>query len=259
MTTRLLSDLTEKEVKTGLEETIKKFTSQLMNLEDPIIAMTSLRVNIGEEKHEIAKWLNITFGRHPYEKNEEVSMHYNRFPQHINTIEGFIELYNLPEFDESKLPQIYYQKYLLHNKARGCNESPKSFSATYRFSIEDRYKFSIFYEQPIDHLSYFMLMDSTHFRDILEKGSTDFYDILQNTVHYIWKHAGIIKDEIKATDEFKKAQGKEAMRLAYLKGEFNRSDRIIPLLEEMKLVYQTAIEIIKGISREYSMMDKNES
>lgn len=233
MTERILSQLPPTELRGGLEETIERFSANLGKVDESLSLSRYLKVLVGEEKFE------------QYEFDHErssVSSFYDLLARNIKKLEQLIGLYNKAEFDPleyltdfKNIPGIQVISAATHhNKKAGARDWTDLIWGN---------------TEPLDNLSFF-LSNYYCFRELAEKGSTDFYGVIEATIKDIYQKAQRIHDEITGEPSFKALSGKDlkTKQLAYLEQEFARRDRVLPILAEMKLVYETLYQLVKGIS-----------
>ena len=237
MTQQLLSDLSEEEYQRGLQEIIDRFSAQLMRVEDPFLTLHGLKVVIGEKNAFIIPAQNESSGLPKYAEPEEnvIAPSHNVFPREVETIDRLIRLYQADLFDPSQFEDFY------------------DGTATHRRVVGDP-NFGFPNEKPVDSLRYLM-PDYPYLKEIVEKGYTQLYSILEQTIQRVLSQADAIRREITESPDAQDALNSgdlKSRRLAYYKQEFLRKDKVIPLLEEMKLIYQTAIRILKGISEKHA-------
>lgn len=262
--------ITEKEYKVGLDETVKKFTANLRELENPEYKLDELRELIGEIKI-TPRYKKLIEEEMPPEKAKEMIAGHIRttelsggpeLPRELKFTDKLIKLYEKDSFKPSECKDIEYAAtflfteaiYRLKTLAVSSNSGP--IDRLENFTIEEKADIKI---------KGIPLEGGESFNEIVSKGSTDFYDKLEKTIKYIWAQAREIEKEIVTADdsEFKKEvtkglpedltedQSRDYLRPFYLKEEFKRKDRVIPLLNKMRFVYQAGVDIIKGMSKEH--------
>jgi hypothetical protein len=230
----LLSQLSGEEVSSGLDSTVEQFSVQLESVKDPNLSVRSLRILVGEEEFDM-------------EDANERSLRYQMISKHLESIRKLMELYGKQKFDDSYCASFddrVGSATCIHNKGDGVR-------ATKVFCNET----------PLDALEYFRRTYG-YFKEIVSKGSTEFYDIIEWTIDNIWERATAIFDEIKAIPEFQELivpddkwgcfTDNDRAKLIVYGEEFLRKDITIPLVEDMKLVYETMGKLIEGISEKYA-------
>lgn len=236
-----LSDLGEKEYKKGLEGTINQSIANLIGLKDSFSPGGKLLRYDKSNSERIYSMLNSLIEEHEIENVEDRS-----FTNHLKRIDSLIELYKKNYFSISEYSKVRYP-------------------ATYHFPcIPEDIQLLIDNEGPLDHIN-LIKRDESYFREIIDKSSIPFYDIIENTIRYIKKQAAIIEKKILRSDQFKDAMEKakdspkemmSILKEAYLKEEFKRKEEVLPLLNEMRLLYQTTTDLIKGILTKYEAQKK---
>lgn len=236
MGAKLLSKLQPHEMKAGLEETVERFAEQLKKAEDWQRVLHNLRVLTGDETNIISIWMNKSRNQPRYLPDlSVVAQRYRRLPNHASAIEKMIGEYMTGNVDPNR-----------------------DFSATWRFDL-DFAPFLFHNEQPIDNLLYLTTEYRGELWPILQHGLTSFYEAIEHTIAHVWQQALEIKEDIKKHSEIGKAHAaymqtdqRKALRLQlsqlYLQEEARRGFQVIPLLQEMRLVYQTVIDVIRGVS-----------
>lgn len=215
---------------------------RVLDLVWPYAAIHNLRVLVGEERYSNRVIHNLTFGLHPLRpvKKGGGIVEFRRYPNHIITLNSLIAAYRKPNLDPSD-----FDFYIKNDEMMA--------SATFR---HDPSKPLLFHnQQPIHDLEHFTGL--YYLGELAASSPTSFYAELMRGVELVWARANevegcLLKDERMSTaigqiDEADYRRSANKVALLYLELE-SQDARVLPLVYDMKLIYQTAIDIIKGVS-----------